>query len=178
MQKANSPPDIWQILFFFLIALLVVIFDQFTKTCIRTNLVPGQSMAVTDWLRLTYAQNSGSAFGLFPNQSLILTIVALVGIAFIITVTFSVYRWLPLLNNNLSRLALGLMLGGTTGNVIDRIRIGYVTDFIDFGFWPAFNVADSAIVCGTLLIVYLLLSTISADTQRPTNRNRRRKTTN
>ncbi|GAF88347.1 unnamed protein product, partial [marine sediment metagenome] len=67
------------------------------------------------------------------------------------------YHRFPFLDNILGKSALGLVLGGTVGNLIDRLRFGYVTDFIDFGFWPAFNIADSAIVIGVIIFAYSLL---------------------
>ncbi len=166
MRKANSPPGTCHILLFFLTALLVLAVDQLAKTWIRANLTLGQSLPVTDWLKLTYAHNSGSAFGLFPNQSVILTIVSLLGIVLLVVIMLFAYRWLPVLNNGWGRFAIGLILGGNMGNVIDRIRLGYVTDFVDFGFWPAFNAADSAIVCGSLIIAYILLTSILAEKQQ------------
>ena len=76
---------------------------------------------------------------------------------------FLFYRRFPLLNNWLTWAGLGLVLGGTVGNLIDRLRLGYVTDFIDFGFWPAFNLADSAIVVGVIIFAYSLLSLARAE---------------
>lgn len=175
MRKANSPPGTRHILFFFLTALLVLAVDQLTKTWIRSNLVLGESLPVTDWLRLTYAHNSGSAFGLFPNQSLLLTIVSLLGIVLIVVTALFAHHWLPLLNNGWSRVALGLILGGVMGNVTDRIYLGYVTDFVDFGFWPAFNTADSAIICGSLIIAYTLLTFPLTENNRPIDRRQQNK---
>jgi signal peptidase II len=167
MQKASKLPGIRQITLFGLTALLVAVIDQLSKTWIRSNLEFGESLPLTDWLCLTYTHNSGSAFGLFPNQAPLLTVVALTGIVFFTLVMLFAHRWMPMLDNNLSRLALGLMLGGNIGNVIDRLRIGYVTDFINFGFWPAFNAADSGLVCGSLIIAGILIASIIADRNQP-----------
>jgi signal peptidase II len=167
MQKASKLPGIRQITLFGLTALLVAVIDQLSKTWIRSNLDFGESLPLTDWLSLTYTHNSGSAFGLFPDQAPLLTVVALTGIVFFTLVMLFAHRWMPMLDNKLSRVALGLMLGGNIGNVIDRLRIGYVTDFINFGFWPAFNAADSGLVCGSLIIAGILIASIIADRNQP-----------
>lgn len=166
MRKTSSLPGTRQILLFVLVALLVAAIDQVSKTWIRTNLELGQSLPVTGWLKLTYVHNSGSAFGLFPEHSQVLLVIALIGIAFFIIIMLFARRWLPVLDNLPARIALGLMLGGNIGNVIDRIRIGYVTDFINFGFWPAFNAADSALVCGSIIIAFILLVSIFNEKDR------------
>jgi len=86
-----------------------------------------------------------------------LTIIASVGVAALLLYALFFYHKLPFLDNRLGKLALGLVLGGTVGNLIDRIYLGYVTDFIDFSIWPAFNIADSAIVVGIIILAYSLL---------------------
>jgi signal peptidase II len=118
---------------------------------------------VTGWLHLTHVNNTGAAFGIFQGQSFPLTLVGLLGICVLLLYAFFLYRRLPFLNNKLSEVALGLILGGTIGNLIDRLRLGYVTDFIDFHFWPAFNVADSAIVVGAIMFIYLMLTWVQAE---------------
>ena len=141
---------------FFLTALLVVVADQLSKMWIRSNLVVGQSLPETGFFRLTHIQNTGAAFGLFQGHSFALSIVALVGIVVLLLYALFIYRRFPILDNRLGKLALGLVLGGTVGNLIDRLHLGYVTDFIDVGFWPAFNIADSAIVVGVIMLAYSL----------------------
>jgi len=131
--------------------------DQLSKLWIRSNLAIGESLFEVGVFRLTYVRNTGAAFGLFQGQSLPLTIVTLVGVAALLLYVFFFYRKLPFLNNRLGKLALGLVLGGTVGNLIDRIYLGHVTDFIDFSIWPAFNIADSAIVVGVIMLAYSLL---------------------
>lgn len=149
----------WNIVFF-LIALLVVTADQLSKTWIRSELAFGQSLPETGFFQLTHVRNTGAAFGLFQGQTFYLTIVALIGVAIILFYVFNGFRHSPLLNNKLGKSALGLVLGGTIGNLIDRLRLGYVTDFIDIGIWPAFNVADSAIVVGIIIFAYSLFSSV------------------
>jgi signal peptidase II len=148
--------------FFPLVALLVVVADQLTKWLIRSNLDIGESLwtwGIFDIIR--FPPNSGAAFGLFQGHTFALTIVGIVGIIFLLFYAFYIYRRYPLLDNQLSRIALGLILGGTIGNLIDRLRYLFgqldgVTDFISIGWWPAFNVADSAVVIGVILFIYSL----------------------
>jgi len=112
--------------------------------------------------RLTHVHNTGAAFGLFQGQSFPLTIVGLVSVAFILLYALFLYRQFPLLDNRLGKSALGLILGGAVGNLTDRLRFGYVTDFIDVGIWPAFNIADSAITVGTIILACSLLLQVTA----------------
>jgi len=134
-----------------------VVADQLSKVWIRTNLVEGQSLFEVGFFRITYVHNTGAAFGLLRGQSFALTIVAITGIVALLVYVFVFYRHFPWLDNMLTRFGLGLMLGGTLGNLIDRLSFGYVTDFIDFGYWPAFNVADSAITVGVIIFAGSLL---------------------
>jgi signal peptidase II len=158
MRKASNPQDRWRNVVFFLTALLVVIADQLSKLWIRSNLDIGQSLFEVGIFQIVrLSPNTGAAFGLFQGQSFALTIVGIVGIAFLLFYALYIYRRYPLLDNWLSRVALGLILGGTIGNLIDRLRFGGVTDFISIGWWPAFNLADSAVVVGVILFAYSLL---------------------
>ena len=157
MQRSDYPQGKLPNVVFFLTALLVVAADQLSKLWIRSNLATGESLPETGLFRLTYVHNTGAAFGLFPDQSFLLTIVALIGIVVLLFFALFIYRRFPFLDSRLGKLALGLVLGGTVGNLIDRLRFGYVTDFIDIGIWPAFNIADSAIVVGVILFAYSLL---------------------
>lgn len=137
---------------FFLVALIVVALDQISKFFIRANMALGQSIPEEGFFRITYGTNTGGVFGLFANQAFLITLTAIVGVAAIL-----VYSRYPLFNRVLVRIALGLLLGGAVGNLIDRIRFGEVVDFIDVGAWPVFNVADSAVVVGVILIIYYFL---------------------
>jgi signal peptidase II len=136
---------------FFLIASLVYIADQFTKYLVRTNLALGESFPHTGILRITHVTNTGAAFGILQGQTVFLTFTTLFGLAAIL-----LYYLYPPMEHGILRIALGLQLGGALGNLSDRIRVGKVTDFIDFRFWPAFNVADSCIVIGVITIVVFL----------------------
>jgi len=144
---------------FFLIALLVVVADQLSKIWIRFY-TEGQLIFEAGFFRLIRVNNTGAAFGLFQDSSFFLIIVDFIGIILVLLYVFLVPRRFPFLDTKLGRLALGLVLGGTIGNLVDRLRFGYVTDFISVGVWPAFNVADSAITVGVVLFAcFLLFST-------------------
>src|ERR1700730_14901690 len=143
-------------LLFLGLAVLVVLTDQATKrmaeerlqkTGVRSVPLP----IVGDYLRFTYVENRGAAFGLLQDQTVFFVFVGVLVVVF----CAASYRYLPRSGFRL-HLALGLQLGGAIGNLIDRIRQGYVVDFVDFGYrsnwWPVFNVADSAIVVGVALL--------------------------
>ena len=143
---------------FFLTALLVVVADQLSKLWIRSNLDIRQSLFEAGFFQIArFPPNTGAAFGLFQDQSFALTIVAIVGIAFLLVYALIIRPRFSPLDNLLARTALGLVLGGTIGNLIDRLCFGGVTDFISIGWWPAFNIADSAIVVGVIIFAYSLL---------------------
>lgn len=139
---------------------LVVLVDQWTKQLARVHLYESGVRSVPlvgDVLRLTYVENRGAAFGLLQNQTYFFVLVGLVVVGVIIYSYRHLARPGFLLN-----LALGLQMGGAIGNLIDRVRHGFVVDFVDFGWrsnwWPVFNVADSAIVVGVALLSYVLLT--------------------
>ncbi len=158
MQKVNSLQGKWRnVVFFFTTALLLVAADQLSKLWIRSNLAIGESLFEVGFFRLTYIRNTGAAFGLFQDQTFLLTIVASVGVAALLLYALFFHHKFPFLDNGLGKSALGLVLGGTVGNLIDRIYLGYVTDFIAVSIWPAFNIADSAIVVGIIILAYSLL---------------------
>ena len=157
MQKVNRLQDKWRNVVFFLTGLLIIAVDQFSKAWIRTNLFEGQSLLRAGFFRITHIHNTGAAFGLFSDQSFALTIVTFIVIAVLLVYVMVTYRYFPLLDSGLGSLVLGLVLGGAVGNLIDRLRFGYVTDFIDFSFWPAFNAADSAITIGVMMFVYYIM---------------------
>ena len=131
--------------------------DQLSKAWIKVNLPGGESVPAEGLFRLTHVHNTGAAFGLFQGQLFSLTIVALIGIIVVLLFALFYYRRFPFLDSKLVKPSLGLILGGAVGNLIDRLRLGYVTDFIDIGIWPAFNIADSAIVVGVVIFAYLFI---------------------
>ncbi|MFC2013290.1 signal peptidase II [Chloroflexota bacterium] len=165
MQKASSVQDKWrQNLPFSLITLLIVAADHLSKVWVRSY-PEGETIFEAGFFQLNHISNTGAAFGLFQGQSFALTIVALIGVGALLFYAVLVYRRFPLLNSKLGKSALSLILGGTIGNLIDRLLLGRVTDFIDFGFWPAFNVADSAITVGVILFAYSFLLLSRAKTE-------------
>ncbi len=158
MQRARP----WLDPLFVAIAIGLYAVDQLTKAWVTRALGPEAErhsvQVLGDVVRLSYTTNTGAAFGIFPNQPIVFTLIALIAIPTI---------WL--FNRNmtprtvLTRVCLGALLGGALGNVTDRLRLGRVTDFVDVGVgdlrWPAFNVADSAFVVGIFaltVIVFLL----------------------
>ena len=156
MQKADSPQGKWRNAIFFLTAWMVAVADQLTKIWIRSY-PEAQPIFKAGFFRLIHLHNTGAAFGLFQDQSLALTIVAFIGIVVLLLFVFLFSHRFPSLDSRLGMLTLGLVFGGTAGNLIDRLHLGYVTDFIDFGIWPTFNIADSAIVVGVIMFAYSLL---------------------
>ncbi len=156
MQKRNPLQAKWNIIFF-AIAFLVIIVDQLSKWWIQNHFYPGQSVPETGFFRLTYAQNTGAAFSIFYGYSDILTIVDIIGVILILVYVFIIYRHFPTLNTRMNKIALGLILGGTIGNLIDRLWLHYVRDFLDAGPWPIFNAADSAVVVGVIIFAVSIL---------------------
>jgi signal peptidase II len=157
MQKVSRPQGRWRNVVFGCVGLLVILVDQLSKTWIRANLVRGQSLFDTGFFRVVNAQNTGAVFGIFKDHTSTLIIVAFVGIIAILLLVFVLQSRWSFLDNLLVMSAVGLVVGGTIGNQIDRLRLGYVTDFIDFRVWPAFNVADAATTVGVIIIAYHLI---------------------
>ena len=129
------------------LAALALALDQLTKFVVRQTLETYHSWPATGLFRFTHIHNTGSAFGLFQDQNLPLLFVSLVGVLVLAYIYQTQDRTTWLL-----RVSIALMLGGALGNLIDRIHQGHVTDFIDVGPWPVFNLADSAIVVGLCLM--------------------------
>ena len=124
MQNPNQLKAKWRIFIFPLTALLVFTLDQLTKTLIRANLAVNQSMFELGFFRITHVHNTGAAFGMFPDQSMLLVIIAITGITIVLfLIIFFPHRY-PFLRSGISQLALGLMLGGNVGNLVDRLRFG------------------------------------------------------
>ena len=133
-------------------AALLLALDQLTKFVVRQTLDWHQSWPCCGFFRFTHVHNTGSAFGLFQDQNLTLLVVSLVGIVALAIIYGMQERPAWLL-----RASIALMLGGAAGNLLDRILLGHVTDFIDIGPWPVFNLADSSIVVGLMLMGWLTL---------------------
>ena len=135
---------------FFLIALAVLAADQISKYFIVQLMEPHQSIPIIENIfHITYVRNFGAAFGLLPNRTILFVLVSL-SVAFLILLF---HRQIPPGHPYL-RIALALQFGGALGNnLFDRLRLGYVVDFLDFQVWPVFNVADMAIVAGIGLLI-------------------------
>lgn len=137
---------------FGILAVAVLAADQVTKELIRATLMPGERREVVPGFSISYVTNEGIAFGLFPGRQAavaILTVIALCAIALALAGLVA--------RNATVAAGAGLLVGGSIGNLIDRLAHGAVTDFLDPARWPAFNVADIGIVTGAALIVLGLL---------------------
>lgn len=137
---------------FFALAATVVVADQLAKAVVTSRLAPGQSVEVVgDVVRIVFGQNTGALFGLFKDNAVMFGLVSLLVIGLIVA-----YHWRAASGLYLT-ITLGFLLGGAIGNMLDRLRLGYVVDFVDVGLgsvrFYTFNVADSAI---SLSIVLLL----------------------
>ena len=154
----------------FMIAGVIVVLDQITKILVQYSIpfessyfAPDRVTIIEDFFYLVHIGNQGAAWGMFSEYSGILTLLSFAVLLFIFC-----FRKQLELHRGTVQIAFGLLIGGILGNLIDRIRVGHVIDFIDihlpftlpyilpYGRWPAFNIADSAIVVGMLF--YLLLS--------------------
>jgi signal peptidase II len=133
-------------------AALVVVLDQVTKAWLVANVAPGEVLKVVgDWVRLVFSQNSGALFGMFRESALLFGLVSLGVVGLIVLYHARSGRSVYL------SIALGLLLGGALGNLTDRLRLGYVVDFVDIGMgdfrWYTFNVADAAVSTAIVMLV-------------------------
>ena len=125
--------------------------DQLTKYLVVMSLSPGQSLPlIPSVLHLTYVQNTGAAFGLLKGRHLLFIGISLIVILWIARELLTHAAGLT----STARRAYALILGGAAGNLIDRIRVGSVIDFVDLRVWPVFNLGDSAITIGVTLLVW------------------------
>jgi signal peptidase II len=136
-----------------------IVADQVTKRIVSGTLDLGESKHVVGPLDLHHVQNSGIAFGLFPNATTVVIVVTAMVIAWLLVVFARSGARHPIMP-----VGLGLVVGGSLSNLADRIRLGHVTDFLDLGFWPAFNLADTFIVVGVAL---LLAAAVLSDHSHP-----------
>jgi signal peptidase II len=134
----------------------IVALDQWTKFVVRSQLAFGEIWSPFPWLtpyaRIVHWNNTGAAFGMFPQGSLVFTIVAVV-------VSLAIIYYFPQVptKERALRIALGLQLGGAVGNLISRLTVGAVTDFLSVGKFPVFNVADSSISIGVAVLLVGML---------------------
>ena len=133
-------------------ALLIILLDQATKEWVRTNLGYSEifhpELWITQYARIMHWRNTGAAFGMFQGMSDVFTILSFL-------VSLAIIYYFPQVPRQewALRLAMSLQLGGAVGNLIDRLRIGHVTDFISIGNFPVFNVADASISTGVAVLI-------------------------
>lgn len=144
----------------YVVALIAIVVDQYTKLLVRNNMLVGETIIVHPVLRnifdLTYTTNTGVAFGMFKEIGPVVSVIAILVVAIIIYY-----------NNQLSerdiwlRVALGMQMGGAIGNnLIDRLFLGSVVDFLHIHYWPIFNIADSCITVGVVIMAILMIREI------------------
>ena len=139
---------------------VTLLLDRGTKALVRESMRPAQSVEILgEALQLTRVENAGAAFGMLQGRQLFLAVVGS-----IVTIAVVVYLWRAKPRQPWVLLALGLVAGGSIGNLVDRVTTGVVVDFVELSFWPVFNVADSAVVVGTsILVVHVLFSRPNAE---------------
>ena len=141
-----------KILIIALTSIGIVLLDQLLKFLVVKNMELSQSIPlIKNFLHLTYIQNTGAGFGLFQQSTGLLTWFSII----VIGIIFYFYDKIP--ESRCIQSAVAAILGGTFSNLIDRIRLGYVIDFIDFRIWPGFNIADAAITIGAITLIYYMI---------------------
>ena len=136
-------------MYFWLTVILVLIVDQFSKYLLQLNMSLYESIPIIPSVfYLTYIENPGAAFGIMAHYTsfFIITTFLVIGI--------TLYFYRKIVKSTFMQLEIGMIIGGSLGNLLDRIRIGAVVDFLDFRIWPVFNFADTAIVIGVGLLIY------------------------
>lgn len=135
------------------IALAALAADQLTKRIVTSRLTLDQGVHVVGPFWIHHVQNSGIAFGLFASATSIVIVATGIAVAWMLVYFARSGSRHPVLP-----VALGLVIGGSASNLLDRVRLGYVTDFLDLRYWPAFNLADSFIVVGVAILLAALLA--------------------
>lgn len=136
-----------------LLVLFIILFDQLIKYLVSNNMFLGQSIPIIPQIfHLTYILNPGAAFGILENQRYLFIIIATI---LIIAVIYFYKKIIQL--SKFFQIGIALLFSGAIGNMIDRITIGKVIDYMDFRIWPVFNLADIAIVFGCIIIAFNLL---------------------
>lgn len=135
-----------------IIFLLILLADQYSKLVVQQDMIVGQSIPIIHKIfHFTYVQNTGGAFGILRGCTNLFIIVSIMVIVLIVYFMFKEGK-----RDTFIKIVFSIVLGGAISNLIDRVRLGYVVDFIDFQVWPVFNIADSAITVGMiLLLIYL-----------------------
>lgn len=144
-----------------LLVALIVAIDQYSKYYVESHMHLGMSIPVIqNVFHITYVLNPGAAFGMLEHRTSFFIVIALLLVAAVIYF----YPRIPS-GYRLLKVGIGLQVGGAVGNVIDRVKTGYVVDFFDFRIWPVFNIADIAIVVGVGIIIISILRTQQRDDQ-------------
>lgn len=134
-----------------LVMAFVVVLDQLSKAAVRKSIVPGETRSVLPGIQFVDTRNQGVAFGFLPGRHVIVSV--LVGVALLVLLVYFARHY----DKPLIWLPTGMLLGGALGNIIDRLRVGSVTDFIKFPLgWPPFNLADASITLGVLLLLFVV----------------------
>lgn len=141
----------------FLIPVVIVMLDQLLKAVMVQWIGPGSTVHRWElagrFLAFEYLENRGAAFGIMPSQTDLLTAMSIVIAGF-----GMVLMWREASTHPFTAIAIGMVVGGAIGNIIDRIRLGYVVDFIAVGEWPKFNLADAMITAGIVLLLWSALN--------------------
>jgi len=173
--QEEKRPSKWKSIIVYIIALLFFALDQYSKYWISTTYLSAESKPIlSPWLFFTYVTNDGAAFSILKGQMFWLKLVAVVVVIGIIIYE----RRLPLTRPKLLSVSLGFLLGGAMGNLMDRLRLSYVVDFIDLHYqghniWPIFNVADISINIGVglLFLHYLFQSPKETNEKKSSDEN-------
>jgi len=138
----------------FIIVLSILFLDQLSKSLVTKNLLLNQSLPLIKGIfHLTLIHNRGAAFGILKNQTQLFIFTSLLAIILI----FWNLRKNKYKTHSIYSISLSFVLAGALGNLIDRLKLGYVIDFLDFRIWPVFNIADSAISIGAMILGYSIL---------------------
>jgi signal peptidase II len=135
------------------VAAAAVAADQLTKHVVASEVALGEDVKVVGPFSIHHVQNSGIAFGLFPNATAAVIVLTLIAVGWMVGYFARSGARHPLLP-----VAAGLLVGGSLSNLTDRVRLGHVTDFLDLRYWPAFNLADSFIVAGVAILLGALVA--------------------
>ena len=139
---------------FFVSIFAILIVDQSLKSLVRLKLAVGESIPlINNIFHITYVTNTGAAFGLFKNSAIFFIIISVVAIVLIAGLILKSIKRAEFMANPRFDLGLIMIISGAIGNLVDRLKFGYVIDFIDVRIWPVFNIADTSITIGTILLI-------------------------
>jgi len=133
-----------------LVLALIVFVDQVTKALVRNGIEVGEEDSILPAVTLVHVHNTGVAFGAFSGGGIIVVVLVTLALSALL------YYFVTHIDKPLIWLPTGMLLGGSIGNIIDRIRDGWVTDFVKLPAWPAFNVADISITFGVLVLLWVI----------------------